>query len=187
MKSCFNITCSLVILFITSPISIADELKSVTQRTVIDAIVVASSCRVMVDAGYSGTRLLNFGSWNKSADESPQAGSFTLWLYEDGATMPGCSAFRVAPLASITFGNAGQLDNEGVITRGAGGGIRIDIRALDQEADYRGKIANGNNIINYPSRFVEAGKLRFSALPVNLEKASAGEYRGSVAFVLSYP
>lgn len=50
----------------------------------------------------------------------------------------GCSAFEVGLVAALDFVNPGQLDAGGVVTRGAGDGIRVDIRAVDAEADYRG-------------------------------------------------
>lgn len=63
---------------------------------------------------------------------------FTVRVYESGAMVKGCSAFEVGLVAALDFGNPGQLDAGGVVTRGAGDGIRVDIRAVDAEADYRG-------------------------------------------------
>lgn len=156
------------------------------QRVVIHAMVVASACRVVVEGDSMGSNRLSFGVYNKSTGELPAARSLIFWLYEDGATIPGCSAFMVAPLATVLFGNPGQLDEGGVVTRGAGDHVRVDIRAADEQADNRGVVTSQNARVNYPSNFAAQGRLAFLARPVALEQATAGEYRGTLSFVVSY-
>lgn len=157
-----------------------------TQRVVVHAVAVASACRVVVEGDSVGSNRLSFGVYNKGTGNAPVARPLTFWLYEEGATIPGCSAFLVSPLASVRFGNLGQLDAGGVITRGAGGHVRVDIRAADPQADYRGAITVQSAQVNYPSAFAAQGRLAFLAKPVALEQASAGEYRGTLSFVVTY-
>lgn len=160
--------------------------RSITQNTILHGIAVASSCRVMVDAAGTRNNQIAFGTYNKSTAEDSPVRTFTLRLYEDGSTVPGCSAFQVSPISIISFGNDGQLDEQGVVTRGAGDGIRIDVRAVDIEASSKKRVTIHNDTIEYPSEFASKGKIIFSAKPLNLEKAEAGEYRGTLSFVISY-
>jgi hypothetical protein len=157
-----------------------------TQRLVVHAVAVASACRVVVEGDSVGSNRLSFGIYNKGTGNAPVARALTFWLYEEGATIPGCSAFLVSPFASVRFGNPGQLDEGGVITRGAGGHVRVDIRAADPLADYRGTITAQSAQVNYPSAFAAQGRLTFLAKPVALEQANAGEYRGTLSFVVTY-
>lgn len=160
--------------------------RIMTQRVVVHAVAVASACRVVVEGDSVGNNRLSFGVYNKSTGELPAARPLTFWLYEEGATVPGCSAFQVAPLATVQFGNPGQLDEGGVMTRGAGDHVRVDVRATDEQADNRGAVTSQNARVNYPSVFASQGRLAFMARPVALEQASAGEYRGTLSFVVSY-
>lgn len=160
--------------------------QMMTQRVVLHAVAVASACRVVVEGDSMGNNRLSLGVYNKATGDLPTALPLTFWLYEDGATVPGCSAFRVSPLATVQFGNTGQLDEGGVITRGAGDRVRVDIRAADPQADYRGAVTSQTSRVNYPSDFAALGKLSFMAKAVALEQASAGEYRGTLSFVVSY-
>jgi hypothetical protein len=157
-----------------------------TQRVVLHAVVVASACRVVIEGDSVGSSRLSFGVYKKGSGNVPVARPLTFWLYEEGATIPGCSAFLVSPLASVHFGNPGQLDGGGVMTRGAGGHVRVDIRAADPQADYRGAITAQSAQVNYPSVFAAQGRLAFLAKPVALEQASAGEYQGTLSFVVTY-
>ncbi|MFQ2048365.1 fimbrial protein [Aeromonas veronii] len=164
----------------------ATEMRVMTQRTVLNATAVASVCRVVVDADGIGNHRLSFGVYNKALGGEVPAKDFTLWLYEEGATVPGCSAFTVAPLASVAFGDPGQLDDGGVVTRGAGERVRIDVRATDEQASYRGPLTAQYRQVQYPSGFAADGRLAFRAKPVNVAQANAGEYRGTLSFVVSY-
>lgn len=166
--------------------AVAIEERVMTQRLIVNATAVASTCRVVVEADGLGNNQLSLGVYNKALGGDVQAKRFTLWMYEEGATVPGCSAFMVGPYASVEFGNAGQLDHAGVITRGAGDQVRIDVRALDEQADYRGRLNSGQRWVKYPASFAAQGRLGFDARPVNVEQASAGEYRGTLSFVVSY-
>lgn len=160
--------------------------QTMTQRVVLHAVAVASACRVVIEGDSMGSNRLSFGVYNKGIGELPAARPLTFWLYEEGATLPGCSAFLVAPLATVQFGNTGQLDEGGVVTRGAGDRVRVDIRSADLQADYRGAVTVQSARVNYPSAFASQGKLSFLAKPVALDQASAGEYRGTLSFVVSY-
>ncbi|ECG7009964.1 fimbrial protein, partial [Salmonella enterica subsp. enterica] len=101
------------------------------QKTLFSADVVASACHVVVDADSTGNSgRLTFGTYRKSTGASVPPRDFTVRLYETGATVQGCSAFLAGQIATLNFGNPGQLDGQGVVTRGAGDGIRIDVRAV---------------------------------------------------------
>ncbi|PVK27302.1 fimbrial protein, partial [Salmonella enterica subsp. enterica serovar Braenderup] len=111
---------------------------------------------------------------------------FTVRLYEHGATVQGCSAFKAGQVATLDFGNPGQLDAGGVVTRGAGDGIRVDVRAVDTQADYRGRLTQGCHSVNYPVDFAARGQFRFRAQPVFPADVKAGEYAGALTFVVTY-
>ena len=105
------------------------------QKTVFSADVVASACHVVVDVDSTGNSgRLTFGTYRKSTGASVPPRDFAVRLYESGATVQGCSAFKAGRVATLDFGNPGQLDAGGVVTRGAGDGIRVDVRAVDAEA-----------------------------------------------------
>lgn len=82
-------------------------------------------------------------------------------------------------------GNPGQLDGQGVVTRGAGDGIRIDVRAADTQADFRGRITQANHEVKYPVDFAAKGQFRFRAQPVFPADVKAGEYNGALTFVVT--
>ncbi|XEH50420.1 fimbrial protein [Edwardsiella tarda] len=156
------------------------------QRTLFRADVVASACHVVVDADGTGSGRLAFGTYRKSSALPVAAGDFSVRLYETGATVQGCSAFLTGQIATLDFGNPGQLDAAGVVTRGAGDGIRIDVRAVDAQADYRGRLTQDNHSVNYPVDFAAKGQFRFRAQPVFPADVQAGEYAGALTFVVTY-
>ncbi|EFR2207002.1 fimbrial protein [Salmonella enterica] len=170
--------------FISSAIAV--ESKIVVQRTIITATVVASSCKIIVDADSVGNNKMSFGIYDKNTKLDVNEKIFTVWFYELGTTLPGCSAFLTSPNTQFSFGNPGQLDTAGVITQGAGGEVRIMVKPLDKEADYKGSININNSQVSYRSDFTSHGKVQFVAKPINLEKASGGEYNGKLSFVVSY-
>ncbi|HGF6001908.1 TPA: fimbrial protein, partial [Shigella sonnei] len=98
----------------------------------------------------------------------------------------GCSAFKAGQVATLDFGNPGQLDAGGVVTRGAGDGIRVDVRAVDTQADYRGRLTQDSHSVNYPVEFAAKGQFRFRAQPVFPANVKAGEYTGALTFVVTY-
>lgn len=156
------------------------------QRIIFSADVVASACHVRVDADGAGNNLLTFGRYNKSAATAVPAREFTLRLFESGATVQGCSAFLAGQIATLQFGNPGQLDAGGVITRGAGDGVHIAVRAVDSQADWRERITLGHDTVNYPVEFAARGQFRFTAQPVFPADVRAGEYSGALSFVVTY-
>lgn len=169
-----------------SELIIANGRASV-QKTLFNADVVASACHVTIDADGSGNSgRLMFGTFRKSTGTSVPPREFTIQLYETGATVQGCSAFQAGQIATLDFGNPGQLDAGGVVTRGAGDGIRIDVRAVDVQADYRGRLTQVRHSVNYPVDFAAKGRFRFCAQPVFPERVVAGEYTGALTFVVMY-
>ena len=114
---------------------------------------------VVVDADSTGNSgRLKFGTYRKSTGGAVSPRDFTVRVYESGAMVKGYSAFKAGLVAALDFGNPGQLDAGGVVTRGAGDGIRVDIRAVDAEADYRGRLTEGYHSVNYPLDFAVRGR-----------------------------
>ncbi|ENF8269136.1 fimbrial protein [Salmonella enterica] len=157
-----------------------------TQRVIFSADVVASACHVRVDADGAGNNLLTFGTYSKATGATVPPRDFTIRLYESGATVQGCSAFLAGQVATLQFGNPGQLDAAGVVTRGAGDGIRVDVRAVDGQADWRPRLTAGHATVNYPVDFAARGQFRFTAQPVFPADVKAGEYTGALSFVVTY-
>lgn len=156
------------------------------QRVIFSADVVASTCHVRVDADGSGNNVLTFATFNKSSATAVPPREFIIRMYESGATLAGCSAFLAGRLASVQFGNPGQLDAGGVVTHGAGEGVRIAVQAVDPQADWRGPLSASRDRVNYPAAFAAQGQLRFSAQPQFPTTVNAGEYSGALAFVVTY-
>ncbi|ECV2306847.1 fimbrial protein [Salmonella enterica subsp. enterica serovar Javiana] len=156
------------------------------QRVIFSADVVASACHVRVDADGAGNNLLTFGTYRKSNEVAVPSRDFTLRLFESGATVQGCSAFLAGQVATLQFGNPGQLDAAGVITRGAGDGIRVDVRAMDGQADWRERITADRDVVNYPVGFAAQGQFRFTAQPVFPADVKAGGDSGALSFVVTY-
>ncbi|EBG1461678.1 type 1 fimbrial protein, partial [Salmonella enterica] len=155
-------------------------------KTLFSADVVASACHVVVDADGAGSSHMTFGTYRKSSAAPVPPREFSVRLFESGATVQGCSAFRAGQVATLDFGNPGQLDAAGVVTRGAGDGIRIDVRAIDPQADFRERLTQANHVVNYPVDFAAKGQFRFRAQPVMPTNVKAGEYSGALTFVVAY-
>lgn len=180
MKKAFLLAC--VFFFAGGGVS-----HAAVQKTVFSADVVASACHVVVDADSTGNSgRLTFGTYRKSTGASVPSRDFTVRLYESGATVQGCSAFLAGQVATLDFGNPGQLDAGGVVTRGAGDGVRVDVRAVDTQADYRGRLTQDSHSVNYPVEFAAKGQFRFRAQPVFPANVKAGEYTGALTFVVTY-
>lgn len=157
-----------------------------SQKNIFTATVVASSCHIRIDADGFDNNLLTFGTFHKSSGTLVAPRTFTVNLLETGATLPGCSAFLTGHIASMKFGNPGQLDSAGVVTRGAGDGVRIYVQAIDTQADYRGRLTDKHDSINYPTDFAAKGLFRFRAKPVMPDTVLPGSYSGALAFVVTW-
>ncbi|MED9634476.1 fimbrial protein [Escherichia marmotae] len=167
--------------------AVSEVIAAAVQKTVFTADVVASACHVVVDADSSGNSgRLTFGTYRKSTGTPVPSRDFTVRLYESGSTVQGCSAFLAGQIATLDFGNPGQLDAAGVVTRGAGDGIRVDVRAVDAQADYRDRLTQANHSVNYPVEFAARGQFRFRAQPEFPATVKAGEYYGALTFVVTY-
>ncbi|EAA6862892.1 fimbrial protein [Escherichia coli] len=161
-------------------------LQAKIQKTIFTADVVASACHVVVDVEGNKDSRLVFGTFRKSTRTPVPPRDFTVRLYETGATVQGCSAFLAGQVATLNFGNPGQLDAGGVVTRGAGDGIRVDVRAVDAQADYSGCLTQDHHLVSYPVEFAAKGQFRFRAQPVFPASVKAGEYSGALTFVVTY-
>ncbi|EEX66675.1 hypothetical protein [Vibrio metoecus] len=156
----------------------------------IDGIVVGSSCSVVVDNGVSRSGVVDFGLYNTAMRDGPVDKPFQIKLYEKGSTEPGCSAFLAGSgLVTFSFGDesAEQLDRQGVVTRGAGGGVRIAITSTDVGKVSSTQVVNSSMPkLTYSRDFASLGVFGFNARAIGLESASAGSYHGSLSLVISY-
>ncbi|ENF29892.1 K88 fimbrial A domain protein, partial [Escherichia coli P0304816.14] len=60
----------------------------------------------------------------------------------------------------------------------AGDGIRVDVRAVDTQADYRGRLTQDSHSVKYPVEFAAKGQFRFRAQPVFPANVKAGGIHG---------
>ncbi|TBL77971.1 fimbrial protein [Obesumbacterium proteus] len=174
-----------IMVFITSTAHAGDIIHKST-RVIFSAEVVSSACHVRVSSDSAGNNLLTFVTYNRATRTSVPPQSFSIRFYESGSFSQGCTAFLVGQVATLSFGNPGQLDSGGVVTHGAGDQVRIDVRAIDSQADYRGFINLSAHTVNYPVDFAAKGELRFTARPVFPDKVLTGEYSGALTFVVEY-
>ncbi len=155
-----------------------------------DGVVVSSACSVEVDNGVSRSGVIDFGLYNTTKQVSSVIKPFKVKLYENGSSVVGCSAFLAGSgLVKFTFGDraAGQLDSRGVVTRGAGDGVRIAITSTDiGEVNSTQAITSSLSELTYPREFASRGVFGFNAQAIGLESASAGSYHGSLSLVVSY-
>lgn len=155
----------------------------------ITGVVVSSVCSVMVRSGASQHGIVDFGEYNKVTGIGAVTQPFSLYLYEEGATEAGCDAFLAGnDFVDITFGGKGdqQLDNQGVVTLGAGDNIRIDVRAIDVDASTHAPITAKNNVVSYSKFFATKGVFNFDATPRGLDSAMPGQYNGRLSVIITY-
>lgn len=164
----------------------ATRIKVAESSLIVTATVVLPTCNVIVQTDSATGNSLDFGVYDKSLGLEPMGKMFSLVAFEVGSSNPGCSAFMAAPKAVIAFGNPGQLDELGVVTRGAGDEVRIIVRAKNDLASHKEHININHNRVEYPSSFAAKGRFDFEATPVYMNNAIAGEYSGSLSFIVSY-
>lgn len=187
MKKLKPLWTSLCLLTLTGLSSVQAAVPLFSTRIVMDGSLVAAACRVEIN-GKSGDALVSFPEYNKALRNTIAPEEILIRLYDDGATVAGCSAFRAGKLVRISFGNPGQLDEHGVVTAGAGDRVRIHVSALDNQASHKNTITDApdRSVVTYPVTFAAQGQLRFAAVPSGLDNAEAGEYTGQLAFVITY-
>lgn len=177
----------MIFIVILSTLSIYFNIANASiHRIFFNADVVASTCHAVVETDITGNNLITFKTFRKSYDEPVMPRNFTIRLYESGSIIQGCSAFLAGQIATLQFGNPGQLDSGGVVTKGAGDGIRIDVRAKDSQADNRNRLTDHNSAVNYPVVFASNGQFNFEAKPIIPSDVRAGEYSGALSFVVIY-
>lgn len=178
---------AIILMVLIFPVfQVAAEQVINVHRTILNATVVASACHVNIEADAVGNNQLSFGVYNKNTNQPIVPRSISLRMYESGSSLPGCSAFLVGQIASIDFGNPGQLDEQGIVTSGAGDSIRIELRSMDKRVDSQEVITVNHHTVTFPTDFASAGEFFFQAKPIGLEKSTAGEYNGSLSFIVSY-
>lgn len=158
----------------------------------ISAIVVSSVCFVGVQSGasYEQNNLIDFGVYNISQSKTfVDPRPFQVVVYEDVINNPGCTAFLAGnKMVSFKFGDmtGKQLDENGVVTYGAGEEVRIAVSATDSKASNTNMITSKNAEILYDVDFASKGKFGFVATVKNLETAKAGSYFGSLSLIITY-
>ncbi|WP_081251077.1 type 1 fimbrial protein [Aliivibrio fischeri] len=156
----------------------------------IGGVVVGSACSVIVESGTSRNGRIDFGQYNQELRIGGSSKLFSVKLFENNAGVPGCSAFLAGSgLVSLAFGDTSskQLDEKGVITRGAGGNVRIAISSTDTGKVSNQRIITANNsVLKYPQEFASKGVFGFNAKVEGLDSAAAGRYQGSLSLVVSY-
>ncbi|OIN26561.1 type 1 fimbrial protein [Vibrio mediterranei] len=166
----------------------------ISAKTNISGHVVASVCTITISDGSARSLsegVIDFGVYNKSTRTGMPEKSIVINLFEPGAEQPGCSAFKAGSsgLVKFKFGDEGadQLDSRGVVTRGAGDGVRIAISSVDSgHVSSVAKITADNNVLSYPSSFATQGVFNFKARVEGLDSATSGTYSGSLSLVVSY-
>ncbi|PSW22709.1 hypothetical protein C9J21_22295, partial [Photobacterium phosphoreum] len=136
----------LFMLYLLPVVAVASPTLALRSRVNISGTVVASACSVVIDGGSSHQGLIDFGVYNKNGvnQQGVVNKPFTIKFYEKQSTVPGCSAFLAGDnRVTFSFGNHSltQLDERGVITKGAGNNIRIAIASTDDNV-----VSNHNKI-----------------------------------------
>ena len=181
----------LFILCLFPMMAVASPTLALSSHIHINGVVVASTCSITIDGGASRPGLIDFGNYNKSmANNGTKNKPFAIKLYEENASIPGCSAF-LAGRERVTFsfgdGSGNQLDKRGVITKGAGNNIRIAISSTDnKEVSNNNKITSNNAVLTYPKTFAAKGVFGFMATTEGLDSAKVGQYHGTLSLVVTY-
>lgn len=159
-------------------------------RIHVEGVVVGSACSVVIESGTSRSGVIDFGQYNKALRTGGVDKLFSIKLFENKDTIPGCSAFLAgSELVTLTFGDrsTNQLDEQGVITKGAGDSIRIAISSTDAgKVSSQRKITSKNTALTYSQDFAAKGVFGFNARVERLEEATTGDYHGSLSLVVTY-
>ncbi|HIF9182378.1 TPA: fimbrial protein [Photobacterium damselae] len=164
--------------------------NQIARHIELTGIVVSSTCSIIIEHD-SKVGTVDLGSYNKATHQGGGEQTFWIKLYERGALQPGCSAFRAGSsgIVSLTFGDKSiqQLDSRGVVTRGAGGDIRLNVSSVDSnEVSSNAPLTSTHHVLTYPVTFATAGKFGFRVKPIGLERATEGDYHGELSLVISY-
>lgn len=156
----------------------------------INGVVVGSTCSIELDNGVSRSGVIDFGLYNTTKRVGTVIKPFKIKLYENRSPVAGCNAFFAGSgLVKFAFGDktAGQLDSRGVVTRGAGDGVRIAITSTDVgQVNSTQAVTSSLSELTYPVEFASRGVFGFNAQAIGLESASAGSYHGSLSLVVTY-
>ena len=168
----------------------AESLELFSSEFRISGVVVSSVCSVKVENNTSTSGVIGFGQYNKAAQSGlNERQVFSVKLYESQSKLLGCSAFLAGSSdVSLKFGdaNSGQLDSLGVVTFGAGDGVRIAITSTNLEASNNNVITSNNSILTYPSSFAVKGEFGFEANVKGLSDAAPGTYSGTLSLTVEY-
>lgn len=184
----------LFLLSLLPVIAVASPTLALKSSVNINGTVVASTCSIVIDSNNNASRagVIDFGIYNKSTADFNGAKNqpFTVKLYEKNSTVPGCSAFLAArQRVTFSFGDneANQLDERGVLTKGAGDNIRIAISSTDNNVvSNHHKITSTNAVLTYPKDFASKGVFGFMATADGLDSAKTGHYHGSLSLLVTY-
>lgn len=180
----------LLLMWLGTSIAYAAPEMLLKSRIHVEGIVVGSACSVVIESGTSRSGVIDFGRYNKALRTGALNKLFSIKLFENKDTTPGCSAFLAgSELVTLTFGDrsTNQLDELGVITRGAGDSVRIAISSTDAgKVSNQSKITSKNMALTYPQDFAAKGVFGFNARVEQLEGATTGDYHGSLSLVVTY-
>ncbi|MGL5236688.1 MAG: fimbrial protein [Plesiomonas shigelloides] len=162
----------------------------INTRTELEGTVVSSVCSIAIEGDRGRLGVIDLGQYNQATHQGSGGKTFWLKLYEEGATLPGCDAFLAGgDKVTLTFGdkNLQQLDARGVITRGAGDGVRLRISSLDaNNVSSVEPLTFIHQTLSYPTSFAAKGVFGFRVQPTGLNLAKAGVYQGELSVVVSY-
>lgn len=185
----YKLLSSLAICIFSFPV-FADKYSIIDSTLTIKGTIVSSGCSVSVESEHFKDGVVDFGKYNITTDPDDNIRYFSLVLHDEGASnFEGCSAFLTTQeRVKLTFGKpeGGQLDEVGVVTYGAGDTVRIKIYPTDKEADSKLAITSKNPKVLYPWVFAAKGRFSFKAVPVGLEQAVPGTYKGELTVNVTY-
>jgi len=179
----------LLLIMLNVPVVYAESEILLRSQLYVEGFVVGSTCSVKIE-GNNGS-MIDFGEYDHWMQTGRRTVRFFVKLFQDDPLSPGCDAFMGTPgRVTLKFGDdsMNQLDRFGVVTYGAGGGIRIAITSADKKAnvDSKGKITSEHAELTYSKDFASRGVLMFNARAEGLRSATAGGYHGSLSLVVSY-
>lgn len=152
--------------------------------------LVSSTCSVAIEHQSSESGLIDFGELDLSREQVGRKKYFEIKLYEGRSMEPGCTALLASTVpVQLKFGEraVGQLDANGVVTKGAGDGIRVQVSSIDaNEVSSLEPITSENSSLIYSKSFAAKGVFRFVAEPVDLGSATTGSYYGSLSVLVAY-
>ncbi|GAL14522.1 hypothetical protein JCM19233_5534 [Vibrio astriarenae] len=158
-------------------------------RVVFTGMLKVPTCSYDILAEGISSNNIDFGNIHADyLDKSPRY--FSIVITENDSDKLGCSSLEmISDVVTVSFGdnNNDQIDLNGVITHGAGDGIRVRIKAIDSFASNNDYINSENKTIHYSSEDLSGGLARYSAeLLYSSGRPAPGSFSGTVSVVIAY-